>query len=317
MALYKIGDIHPNYRETYFNGQELKGKPVYSAESHKVGTVSDVLIDEASQPQYLVVEAGSRKKVLLPVSRCADLSGTDRIYVGTLNRDEFGTLTTYDDRLQAEPGQAFETYQMTSLEQSANVEMSPPVERAGVVAVQPEAIAPPPHTLQRTESPSIVEESVAMPEPQDRPIQLYEERLSTQKHRVKTGEVRISKRTITESANTAVPVTKEKVIIEIESVYGGETRVDFGDAQVGEDGSVRMDIYEEQAEVCRRVEPYQNVSVRKEVVQDVVRIQEPLRREELAVSSDGNPQIDWVNEADSSTVNVDRNREDEIVDNQR
>lgn len=305
MALYKIGDIHPNYRETYFNGQDLKGRPVYSAESHKVGTVSDVLIDDASQPQYLVVKAGLRKKVLLPVSRCADLSDTDRIYVGTLNRDEFSTLTTYDDRLQAEPGQAFETYQMTSLEQSANVEMTPPIERAGVVAVQPEAIAPP------YQAPSIVEES-ATPEPQDRPIQLYEERLSTQKHRVKTGEVRISKRTVTETANTAVPITKEKVIIEIESVYGGETRVDFGDAQVDEDGSVRMDIYEDQAEVCRRVEPYQNVSVRKEVVQDVVRIQEPLRREELAVASDGNPQIDWVNEADS-TANVDRDREGGIV----
>ena len=305
MALYKIGDIHPNYRETYFNGQDLKGRPVYSAESHKVGTVSDVLIDDASQPQYLVVKAGLRKKVLLPVSRCADLSDTDRIYVGTLNRDEFSTLTTYDDRLQAEPGQAFETYQMTSLEQSAAVEMTTPIERAGVVAVQPEAIAPP------YQAPSIVEES-ATPGPQDRPIQLYEERLSTQKHRVKTGEVRISKRTVTETANTAVPITKEKVIIEIESVYGGETRVDFGDAQVDEDGSVRMDIYEEQAEVCRRVEPYQNVSVRKEVVQDVVRIQEPLRREELAVASDGSPQIDWVNEADS-TVNVERSREDGIV----
>ncbi len=308
MALYKIGDIHPNYRDTYFNGQDLKGKPVYSAESHKVGTVSDVLIDEASQPQYLVVKVGLRKKVLLPVSRCADLSGTDRIYVSTLNRDEFNTLTTYDSHSQAEPGQALETYQMASLEQSAAVEMTVPVERAGVVAVQQGVIADVSRPTASVE---------AAPEPGDRPIQLYEERLSTQKHRVKTGEVRISKRTVTEAANTTVPVTKEKVIIEIESVYGGETRVDFGDAQVGEDGSVRMDIYEEQAEVCRRVEPYQNVSVRKEVVQDVVRIQEPLRREELAVTSDGNPQIDWVNEADpneaDSTVNVDRGREDRMV----
>lgn len=312
MALYKIGDIHPNYQETYFNGQDLKGKSVYSAESHKVGTVSDVLINDASQPQYLVVKTGLRKKVLLPVSRCADLSSADRIYVGTLNRDEFGTLTKYDDRLQTEPGQAFETYQMASLEQTTTVEMTPPVERAGVVAVQREAIAAPSSTPRSVESPAIVEKDAATLEPQDRPIQLYEERLSTQKHRVKTGEVRISKRTVTESANTAVPITKEKVIIEIESVYGGETRVDFGDAQVDEDGSVRMDIYEEQAEVCRRVEPYQNVSVRKEVVQDVVRIQEPLRREELAVTSDGNPQIDWVNEADPA-ANADRSREDGIV----
>ncbi len=300
MALYKIGDIHPNYQDTYFNGRDLKGMAVYSAESHKVGTVSDILIDDANQPQYMVVKTGLRKKVVLPMSRWADLSNQDHIYVGTLNREEFAALPRYDDGQLTATGQALETYEMAPLEQSRAVEMTAPVEGESVVAAQREVtpVAHPPVG--------------AVSEPRDRPIQLYEERLFTQKQRVKTGEVRISKRTVTETANAAVPVTKEKIIIEIESVYGGETRVDFGDAQVKEDGSVRMDIYEEQAEVCRRVEPYQNVSVRKEVVQDVVRIQEPLRREELAVTSDGNPQIDWVNEADA-VVNIDRSREDRII----
>ena len=71
------------------------------------------------------------------------------------------------------------------------------------------------------------------PEPQNRPIQLYEERLVTNKQRIKTGEVKISKRTVTESVGTEVPITREKVIIEIESIYAGETRIDFGDAEEG------------------------------------------------------------------------------------
>lgn len=292
MALYKIGDIHPDYQDTYFNGRDLKGMSVYSAESHKVGTVSDILIDDANQPQYMVVKTGSRKCVVLPMSRCTDLSNQDRIYVSTLNREEFAALPRYDGGQLAAAGQALETYEMAPLEQSRAVEMTAPVEGESVVAAQ-------------RDTPVASQPAGAVSEPRDRPIQLYEERLFTQKQRVKTGEVRISKRTVTETASAAVPVTKEKIIIEIESVYGGETRVDFGDAQVNEDGSVRMDIYEEQAEVCRRVEPYQNVSVRKEVVQDVVKIQEPLRREELDVVSEGNPRVDWVGEqADTAAVDA-------------
>ena len=122
-------------------------------------------------------------------------------------------------------------------------------------------------------------------------IQLYEERLVTQKQRVKTGEVKISKKTITETTDTDIPITREKVIIEIESIYSGQTRVDFGNAEVAADGTVRMGIYEEQVEVCQRVVPHQNISVRKETVQDTVQTQQIVRREELDVRTEGNPEV--------------------------
>ena len=54
-----------------------------------------------------------------------------------------------------------------------------------------------------------------------------------------------------------------------------------------------MGIYEERVENCRQVRPYRNVSVRKEVVEDVVRTTEALRREELSVNPDGLPYVDW------------------------
>lgn len=124
------------------------------------------------------------------------------------------------------------------------------------------------------------------------PIELYEEQLVTQTRRVKTGEVKISKRIVTDNASADIPVTKEKIIIEIESVYGGETRIDIGEAETAEDGSIRMGIYEEQALSCRRIVPYQNVSLRKETVTDTVEAQEILRKEVIDITTEGNPNVE-------------------------
>ena len=123
-------------------------------------------------------------------------------------------------------------------------------------------------------------------------IELYEEQLVTQTRRVKTGEVKITKRIVTDNATADIPITREKIIIEIESVYGGDTRIDIGEAETAEDGSIRMGIYEEQALSCRKITPYQNVSVRKETVSDTVRAQETLRREEIILTTEGNPSVE-------------------------
>lgn len=132
----------------------------------------------------------------------------------------------------------------------------------------------------------------SIPSDSDRHFQLYEEKLFTRKRRVKTGEVRISKQIVHSQTAAAVPITKEKIVIEIESIYGTDTRLDIGEARVAEDGSMRMDIYEEQATVCREVIPYQSVSVRKEVVSDIVTAEEILRREELTVETEGAPRVE-------------------------
>lgn len=275
MNLYRISDRHPNYQETFFKGRDLKGVNVYSAENHHMGNVDDFLVDENDQLQYIVVKSNSHRKTLVPIDRCTDVQSENRIYTRTLNREEFRALPEYDDSQLVASGQALQTYQMSPVEQSLPVEMTLPVE---TTVRQRERVT----TQAVAERPAEVAEA-------DRPIQLYEERLTTHRQRVRTGEIKISKRTVTETQNTNTPVTKEKVIIEIESIYGGQTRVDFGDAEVAEDGTMRMGIYEEQTEVCRRVVPYQNITVRKETVQDVVKTEEILRREELAVTSDGAP----------------------------
>ncbi len=290
MNLYRISDRHPNYQEIYFKGRSLKGVPVYSAESHNVGSVDDFLVDDQDQLQYIVVKSHGQRKTLLPIGHCTDMPREKRVYTPSLNRDEFKRLPKYDDSQTGVAGQALQMYQTDPVERSLPVEATIPVEAPSIENIAVETIPKKEVAVTRVTAP--VEESAnANP-----PIQLFEERLTTRKQRVKTGEIKISKHTITERKSTNTPITREKVIIEIESIYGGETRVDFGDAEVAEDGTMRMGIYEEQTEVCRQVVPYQNITVRKKTVQDVVKTQETIRREELEVTSDGAPVgdlVDW------------------------
>ena len=284
MTLYKISDRYPNYRDIYFNGNDVKGMTVRSAEDARMGTVKDIFIDDENHIQFLVVDLG-RSQVLLPISRCASNFEQNTVYVRSLNQSEFKNLQPY-----SETGETYRPVEY-ALEQSIAVEASAPVEGIAFIEKAPRAVIEEPAVAERTVEQPAIAESVIEPTAAERPIQLYEERLITQKQRIKTGEVKISKQTITETTDTDIPITREKVIIEIESIYSGQTRVDFGDAEVSEDGTVRMDIYEEQAEVCRRIVPYQNVSVRKESVQDVVRTQQVVRREELDIRTEGNPEI--------------------------
>ncbi len=281
MTLYRISDRYPNYRDVYFNGNDVKGMTVRSAEDVSVGTVKDIFIDEENHIQFLVVDIG-RSQVLLPIGRCASNFEQKTVYVRSLNQAEFKNLQPY-----SETGETYQPVEY-ALEQSIAVEESVPVEGIAFVEKTPRAVIEEPAIMEPATAASTAEVAA------EQPIQLYEERLITQKRRIKTGEVKISKQTVTETTDTDIPITREKVIIEIESVYSGQTRVDFGDAEVSEDGTVRMGIYEEQAEVCQRIVPYQNVSVRKEVVQDVIRTQQTIRREELEVKTEGNPQVDWI-----------------------
>ncbi len=191
---------------------------------------------------------------------------------------------------------------MRSLEDSIPVESSAPILEE-VVSTKETTIGREPvaQTLPM-ETPAVVETSPVQPasstvavgslNSSDLPIQLYEERLVTQTRRIKTGEVKISKRIVTDSASADIPVTREKIIIEIESIYSGETRLNIGDAETAEDGSIRMGIYEDQALSCRTIVPYQTVSVRKEAVTETVTAQETVRREEIDITTEGNPSVE-------------------------
>ncbi|MEB3216111.1 MAG: DUF2382 domain-containing protein [Nostocales cyanobacterium 94392] len=121
-------------------------------------------------------------------------------------------------------------------------------------------------------------------------VKLYEERLVADKERQKTGEVSVGKHVETETARVAVPVEKERVVIE-RTNSTNERVVSPGAADFSGGEVARMDIYEESADIDKEAFVREEVRVRKEVERDTVEAQETIRREELDIDVDGNPTI--------------------------
>lgn len=119
-------------------------------------------------------------------------------------------------------------------------------------------------------------------------MRLYEERIVAGKTRQKSGEVSIGKHVETETARVAVPVEKERVVIERVDVTntGAVSNADFGSNQVA-----RVEVYEEAADIQKEAFVREEVRVHKEVDRETVESEETIRREELDVNTQGNPVV--------------------------
>ena len=117
-------------------------------------------------------------------------------------------------------------------------------------------------------------------------LKLYEERLVVDKDRRKAGEVAIGKHVETQTAEVAVPIEKERIVVERKDATGNTVvnpgSVDFRDGEVA-----RVELYEESADIEKQAFVREEVSVRKEVERDTVRASETIRREELDIDADG------------------------------
>jgi uncharacterized protein (TIGR02271 family) len=117
-------------------------------------------------------------------------------------------------------------------------------------------------------------------------IRLYEERLLVNKHRTKAGEVHIGKHVETETAEVAVPVKRERIVIEhsngVNATPVNSGTVDFTDAE-----AIRLEAYEEKAKIQKQAFVREEVNIHKEIELDTVNAQETIRREELDIQADG------------------------------
>lgn len=96
MPLHKIKEFDSDYRQ-HFNGHDILKFDVYSG-SEKVGSVDDLLLDDAGQFRYWVINTGAwivGKKVLLPVGRARIDEGVRRVYADGLTRDQVKSLPEY------------------------------------------------------------------------------------------------------------------------------------------------------------------------------------------------------------------------------
>jgi uncharacterized protein (TIGR02271 family) len=311
MPLYRLKDYYPNYRNEFDSElRDIDSYDVYAAGDDKVGSVKDLLVDDAGRFRYAIVDTGPwifGKNVLLPIGLANFDYQRHRVYVDGLSRRQVEDLPEYKHgqvinegyenqvRQQYRPmaerrsnrrfmGQAVETNQP--------VENSLPVENSSSVEGRTYK------TDRSTTHRSTTYNDIYDREPtyygmseQDnhRSLRLYEERLIAKKHREKVGEVQVGKHVETENQEISEPIQKERVVVERRDASG---RTPVGDQRRFEDQEVaRMDVYEDEVDIEKQPFVREEVSVRKETDQETVRAREKVRHEELDIDTKGNPDV--------------------------
>lgn len=294
MTLVSLKDTYPDYRDTFSDDSlsHLDDYSVYADDDNKVGAVEDGLFDDVTgQFRYLVVDTGVwifGKKVLLPIGKAEFDTNQRRVYVRGLTKEQVEKLPEYDrnkaidyDHEESVRG----VYREAPIAQSDSVEQSLPVE--GMAMTGMATAQTPAYTRDNYSYDEYDADLYSRPQSEDlnQPIRLYEERLIADKSRVKTGDVTVSKRIDTETAEVSIPIEKERVVIE----RTAPTNVSAADAtHAFKNGEVaRVEVYEEQANVHKEAFVREEVNVRKETDQTLVTRKEEIRSEELEVDTGG------------------------------
>jgi uncharacterized protein (TIGR02271 family) len=280
MALLKLVDAYPNYRQEIFGGDDIKGYDVYTEGNEKIGSVYDALIDESGSFRYFVIDTGFwvfGKKVLVPIGSVQLDYDRHRVYVTGMTKDEVETMPEYND----------DTTIDYNYEERVRDVFRPTTAQASTTAARVDRPTYDHDTYNYDYDAPLYQAN----EGNNQRIRLYEERLLANKIRQKTGEVAIGKHIETETAQVSVPVEKERVIIERTSPTG-TTEVTPGEANFREGEVARMELYEETADIQKQAFVREEVNIRKEVVHDTVEATETLRREELDIDTDGNAVLD-------------------------
>jgi uncharacterized protein (TIGR02271 family) len=289
MALAKIADLYPNYREDIFGGNDIKSFAVYDQTDDKIGSVYDIIVDETGKFRYLVIDTGFwifGKKVLLPVGKASIDYAQERIYAQGLTKEQAESLPEYDDDMTIDydyeervrtvyRGVEYDNNNTASVNQNATAGYDSSAYNSDTYNYEHE-----PHLYDHKEVEAEGRQN----------LKLYEERLVANKERFLAGTVKVGKRVETETASVSVPVEKERVVIERTTPTSGAV-VNPGEATFADTEVARIDVYEETADVEKQAFVREEVNVHKEVEQDTVTAKETIRREELDVETDGDTVI--------------------------
>lgn len=303
MALYKIEEFYPNYREELFDGDDIKGLDVYAGRTgEKIGSIETALVDEEGRFRYFVIDTGFwifGKKVLLPVGYCQIDDQARRIYAtGIVNKKQVEDLPEYHENTRVNrkyEEQVSNIYRapnastsMVPVETSAPLEASAPLDAAYPASrsgdrLQISNTTSEHDTYNYQQDPSAYNLNTR----DHQTLNLYEERLVANKKRRQTGEVVVGKHIETETARVSLPLEKERVIIERTTPTGSRTIPASNDINFHEGEVTRMKVYEETADIHKEAFVREEVKIRKEVERDTVEAEETLRREELDVDAKG------------------------------
>lgn len=280
MALLKLADAYPNYKQEIFGGDDIKGYDVYSQTEEKIGSVYDALIDNSGSFRYFVIDTGFwvfGKKVIVPMGSVQLDYDRHRVYVTGMTKEEVERMPEYSDDMTID----------YDYEERVRSTFRPTVAHAGTTSATVDR-----PTYDRNTYNYDYDQSLYQPnERNHQKIKLYEERVFANKSRQKTGEVTVGKHVETETAQVSVPIEKERVIIERTNPTD-TSEVTPGATAFREGEVARVEVYEETADIQKKAFVREEVNIRKEVTHETVNSTETIRREELDVDVDGNPIMD-------------------------
>ena len=293
MSLLKIKEFDPNYRES-FEGKDIKGMGVYTTVDEKIGTVSDILVDEKGHFRYFVVDLGLwifGKKVLLPVGRSRIDHTSERIYTVGMTKQQAENLPEFNEHKEIDYN--YEEQVRGVYRSEAFLESSGSVDTASSRPAGATMVAPPKESGNGNVYDYQKEPNLYALNDQDHQIfKLYQERLIANKIRAKTGEVIVGKHTETEKARVSVPIDKERIVIErVTPTNAGET-VTLGSDSFGTTEVSRIELYEETADIHKEAFLREEVRVDKVVDHETIEAEETLRREELDVNTQEHPNVE-------------------------
>lgn len=300
MALYKIDEFYPNYREELFDGDDIKGLDVYAGKTgEKIGSIETALVDEEGRFRYFVIDTGFwifGKKVLVPVGYCEIDDQARRIYaIRILNKKQVEDLpeyhenTTVNHKYEERVRKVYHTSGASvmpvevsaPLEASAPLDLPDPAFQSRTISAHANNGTSDHDTYNYQQDPSAYNLNTR----DHQTLNLYEERLVANKKRRQTGEVVVGKHIETETARVSLPLEKERVIIERSTPTGNRSisspsNIDFQEGEIA-----RMKVYEEMADIHKEAFIREEVNIRKEVERDTIEAQETLRREELDIDT--------------------------------
>lgn len=115
-------------------------------------------------------------------------------------------------------------------------------------------------------------------------LQLHKEKLEVSKKWIDTTNVKVYKNTYTEEKLITVPITREELVIEKKEL--------FEDGTVDKQAeTIRIPLSVEQIKVTKYPVILENVEVYKNQFEDIIHIQETLKKEKVRIETIGDPKV--------------------------
>jgi len=262
------------------------GKDVYDASGDKIGSASEVYLDdETGQPEWVTVKTGlfGTKESFVPI-RDANLTD-DGVRVG-VSKDKVKDAPKMDADGHLSPQEEQELYRYYGLGSGMSGTQTQGTQTQGYETTQ---------TTQTTESTTgmagtagtergfsdqgTVGHDTSGPTT-DNAMTRSEERLNVGTERVQTGRARLRKYVVTEQQNVTVPVSREEVRLEREPITDANRGYAMSGPAISEEEH-EVTLTEERPVVTKEAVPVERVALGKETVTDEKTVTEDVRKEQI------------------------------------